>query len=265
MDLLKLSRESRVRHEESGDDPLRADPAGFMRRATGHEPDEWQARLLCSDAERMLVNCHRQAGKSTATSALAIHTALYRPASLVLIISAAQRQSSELFRKVVGTYEGLDKPVPATEDNAVTLALANGSRIVSLPANASTIRGYSAPRLIIVDEAAQVPDEIHAALAPMLLVSRGRLVELSTPYGKRGHFYHAWVAEDPATERIALKATDNPRIDPDFLAGELLRWGPRWYGQEYLGEFHETVDQVFSNEAIDAAFDSEKAPLFAAG
>jgi hypothetical protein len=141
----------------------RRDPVALMRAATGFEPDPWQVRLLRSGAERMLVNCHRQAGKSTATSALAIHTAIARPDSLVLIISAAQRQAGELFRKVVDAYEALDKPIPAVEDNAVTLALENGSRIVSLPSSETTIRGYSAPRLVIVDEAARVMDAVSRA------------------------------------------------------------------------------------------------------
>jgi hypothetical protein len=239
----------------------RRDPAHVMHIATGHIPDEWQARLLRSTSERMLVNCHRQAGKSTATAALGVHTALARPDSLVLIISAAHRQANELFRKVVAAYEALGKPVPAVEDNAVTLALSNGSRIVSLPANAATIRGYSAPRLIIVDEAAWVPDEVHTALAPMLAISRGRLVELSTPYGKRGHFHAAWAAES-GWEKVEFPATANPRMDAGWLAAQRATLGERWYKQEFLCSFEETVDQIFSQDSIDNAFDSEEAPLF---
>src|SRR5689334_22460811 len=55
---------------------LALDPARLFRRAVGSPPDDWQARLLRSDARQILLNCTRQAGKSTSTAALALHTAL---------------------------------------------------------------------------------------------------------------------------------------------------------------------------------------------
>jgi hypothetical protein len=56
------------------------------------------------------------------------------------------------------------KGVPeAVAESALRLELANGSRIVSLPGSGETVRGYSAPRLVIVDEASRVPDELMGA------------------------------------------------------------------------------------------------------
>jgi hypothetical protein len=37
-----------------------------------------------------------------------------------------------------------------------------------------------------------VSDAMQAALDPMLAVSKGRLIEMSSPNGKRGHFYENW-------------------------------------------------------------------------
>src|SRR4051794_13732985 len=99
----------------------------------GFQPLAWQHQLLRSASDKILLNCHRQAGKSVATSVLAIHTALSEPGALVLIVSASQRQSGELFRKVVRYYKDLGSPGGLTEDNATTLTFATGSRIVSLP------------------------------------------------------------------------------------------------------------------------------------
>ena len=73
------------------------------------------------------------------------------------------------------------------EDNKSCCALVNGARVVSLPGDPDTLRGYSAPKLIIKDEAAFVSDAMQAALDPMLAVSKGRLIEMSSPNGKRGH------------------------------------------------------------------------------
>src|SRR5262249_21133074 len=143
-------------------------------------------------AGRLLLLTCRQAGKSTATAALALHTALFQPGALVLLVSPSLRQSGELFRKVAGFYHALGRPLGAVEDSQTTLALAHGARVVSLPGTAATIRGYSAPRLVVVDEAALGPDGLFAALLPMLAVGGGRLLCLTTPAGMRGFFYEQW-------------------------------------------------------------------------
>jgi hypothetical protein len=62
------------------------DPALLMRRV-GLEPDPWQAALLRSNAQQALLLTTRQAGKSTTTGYLALHTALYAPGALVLLLS----------------------------------------------------------------------------------------------------------------------------------------------------------------------------------
>src|SRR5437899_1120512 len=82
-------------------------------------------------------------------------------------------------------------------------------------------------------------DALRAAVRPMLSVSRGRLVALSTPRGKRGWFFDAW--HDPATawHRVQVLATECPRIAPEFLAEERRALGERWFRQEYLCGFEE--------------------------
>ena len=71
----------------------------LLARAAGKEPDPWQATVLRSASPRLLLNCCRQSGKSTTTATLAVHTALYEPEALVLLLAPSQRQSVELFRK----------------------------------------------------------------------------------------------------------------------------------------------------------------------
>ena len=74
---------------------LALDP-GLILRAQGMTPDPWQRDLLLSSASRLLLNCSRGAGKSRTCSALALHTALFRPGSLVLLLSRALRQAVDL-------------------------------------------------------------------------------------------------------------------------------------------------------------------------
>ena len=158
-------------------------------RALGLEPDPWQRDLLKSSSDRVLLNCCRQSGKSTMSAVIALHRALYHPGSLILCLAPALRQSQELFGKMLGFYRDLERPVLPQAERKLTLELDNGSRIVTLPSTEKTIRGFSGAALLIVDEASRVADELYFAVRPMLAVSGGSLMMLSTPYGKCGIFF----------------------------------------------------------------------------
>ncbi len=242
------------------DPMLAADPVLLAERV-GLTPDPWQRDVLRSTEQQIILNISRQAGKSTVTSLLALHTALYQPGSLVLLLAPALRQAQELFRKVKDAYEALRRPVPTLEESALRLELVNGSRIVCLPGKEQTIRGFSGVALLIVDEASRVPDALYMAVRPMLAVSGGRLVLLSTPFGKRGFFHHEWT-EGQGWKRVEIKATDVPRISPEWLARERAAIGDWWYRQEYGCEFVETTDQVFGYEYVMRAISSDVQPLF---
>ena len=237
------------------------DPAEIMR-AAGLNPDPWQAALLRSSDARMLLLCSRQAGKSTAAAALALQAALLEPPALILLLSPTLRQSGELFKdKVMRLYNALRRPVPPVQETALTMTLANGSRVVSLPGDEETIRGYSGVRLAIVDEASRVQDGLYVAVRPMLAVSQGRLIAMSTPFGKRGWFFEEWQGRGD-WRRTRITAEMCPRIGKEFLAGERLSMGERAYRQEYLCSFEETADAVFLHDDIRAACNGAPAPLF---
>jgi hypothetical protein len=196
-------------------------------------------------------------------AALAFRAALLEAPALVLLLSPSLRQSGELFRdKVKRLYVDLGRPVPLVQESALTLELANGSRIVSLPGTEETIRGYSGVRLLVVDEAARVLDPLYCSVRPMLAVSGGKLVCLSTPFGKRGWFYEAWTGSD-AWHRVKIRADECARISPAFLKEEREAIGERWYRQEYECSFEDVIDAVFRAEDIAAALDNDLQPLFA--
>jgi hypothetical protein len=239
---------------------LALDRVAFAR-ALGLEPDPWQERLLRSGSDRVLLNCCRQSGKSTMTGLIALHRALYHPGSLILCLAPALRQSQELFGKVLSFYRDLGRPVLPQAERKLSLELENGSRIVTLPGSEKTIRGFSGAALLILDEAARVADELYFAVRPMLAVSGGALIMLSTPYGKRGVFYEEWTGGH-GWERYEVPASQCPRISEEFLEEE-RRVLPSWvFRQEYECSFEETEDQVFTTEMVEQAVTSEVTPLF---
>ncbi len=233
-------------------------------RSCGLEPDPWQASLLSSDHHRVILNISRQAGKSTMSAIIALHCALYRPDSLILLLAPALRQSQELYGKVRHFYGEVAGAPETVQETALTMRLSNGSRIISLPGNEKNIRGYSGAALLIVDEAARVEDALYYSIRPMLAVSGGRLILLSTPYGKRGAFYDEWTGEEP-WERYKITASEVPRIPEEFLLEERRSLGEWWYRQEYENEFGDTLFQIFSTETIEQLFshtdDEDDVPL----
>jgi hypothetical protein len=192
---------------------------------------------------------------------LAVWTALYHSGALVLLLSPSLRQSAELFKRCLGIYRAVSRPIGAESESALYLTLDNRSRIVSLPGKDATVRGFSGVDLLVIDEAARVPDELYLAVRPMLAVSSGRLIALSTPFGRRGWWYEAWRAEE-TWERYEVPASACPRIPPTFLEEERRTLGAWWYGQEYCCEFVEALGSVFSTVSIEGAFTSEVTPLW---
>ena len=237
------------------------DPAAWVAERLGVVPDPWQARVLRSSSRRLLLNCTRQSGKSTTTAALAAHTATFQPGALVLMVSRAHRQSQELFGKASGFLRRAGTKL--VSDNLTSCTLANGARLVSLPGdNPDTLRGYSAPALVVFDEAAFCLDGVYQAVRPMLAVSNGRLALLSTPHGKAGFYHAAWTSKTEDWQRERVPAEECPRISAEFLTNERATIGEYYFRQEYQCEFVETSDQLFREEAIERAFSVPIDPLF---
>ena len=240
------------------------DPVAFAVERLDFYPDDWQAEVLRMPGNALL-NCSRQAGKSTTAGIRGLHRAVYWPGSLILLGSPSQRQSRELFMKVVDFLRDMEPETrpDLSEDNRLSLTLKNGSRVVSLPGTAATVRGYSAPDLIIEDEAAYFPDDgFYRAVRPMLAVSGGRLILLSTPNGKRGHFFEAWNGKSDEWTRVEVPADRCPRITKEFLDQERRALGEWWFKQEYFCEFTQTIDSVFRAADIERAFTDKVEPLF---
>lgn len=237
------------------------DPA-WLARQVGLEPDAWQAELLRSKRRQIILNCSRQAGKSATCGVLALHEAIYHPPALVLLLARAERQSKELLRTVRGMATKLKFAATEVEaESTIALEFDNGSRIIALPGREDTVRGYSGVRLLVVDEASRVPDALYYAIRPMVSVSGGRLVLLSTPFGKLGFFHEVWAEGGADWWRVKITADQVPRISAEFLEQE-RRSLPDWvFRQEYFASFEETEDAVFSSWEIESMFSQHVEPL----
>jgi hypothetical protein len=227
------------------------DPREFgvrLMRNLGMEPDPWQVEVLEAGHPRLLLNCCRQAGKSTVVAVLGLTEAMFVPGTQVLLLSRSHRQSAELFRTLADFHRRLGSPLQLRK-TAEELVLEHGSRVVCLPCREDTVRGYAKVNLLVIDEAARVPDDLYRAVRPMLAVSGGRLVCLSTPYGKRGFFWEAWARGGADWARIEVPADKVARITPTFLEGERRALGESWFRQEYGCSFEALEGLVYPDFA----------------
>lgn len=158
----------------------------------------------------------------------------------------------------------MDYPIKSVKDAVTELKFANGSRVLSLPDSQKGVRGLTAD-LVIIDEGSQVSDALYYSVRPMVGARDGKILTLSTPYGKRGWFYNEWEEnKDELTpwsryKVICWECKWRPRA---FFEEERRKMGERWFGQEYLCEYNDTVDSVFAADDILRAMSSDVQPLF---
>lgn len=221
----------RLRLIEAKDDPV------VLSELAGIKPDPWQRNVLRSTSKRILLNCTRQGGKSTITGMRATHMSAFKPGALTLLFAPALRQCLELFRKVLTPYRAVPGLSPIVRETQQEAEFANGSRIFCLPENEATTRGFSAPDLIIIEEAAYCGDALYMAVRPMLATSNGTLLLLSSPNGQKGFFFTEATNPKSAFERYVVPATACARIPLAHLEEERQAMGPLFYSQEYECRF----------------------------
>lgn len=251
----------------------------------GIEPYTWQRALLSSPHKRLHVNGARQAGKSTIISSKPCWRARFYPGSLSVVLAATEKQAVEDMERIK-SFMAADTDYPEIKRTSDALIeLDNKSRILVVPATEKAARGYSSPDIIMLDEDSRIPDEVYqSGVRPMLTHNQKcQMIAISTPNGHTGHFARASRSEH--WERYIIRAPydiDEVEIrlvpagpEEDFakacaangfkgfysprhgIIGEqqenLEEMGVLMYRQEYLCEYVEPQDQVFSYDDIARA------------
>ena len=156
------------------------------------------------DARRFKIGVwSRQVGKSFATAFEADLDCIQTPRTDWLVMSAGQRQSDEWMLKALAVARACEAGLAGTKDagaakftaSASEIRFANGSRILSLPANPDTARGYSAN--LVLDEFAmhEQDREVWAAIFPTItneLSGQKKIRVVSTPKGRGNKFAELW-------------------------------------------------------------------------
>lgn len=209
-----------VEAEEPAPEPEPEQPVGILAWAKENldfEADPFQAEILTAPETRLMVLAPRQVGKTAAAAVRAAYEALNHENSLILLASASGRQSGQILAKTRAILRELGEELLPPPPQSTGFTLSNGTSVLAVPDSPETIRGYSAPRLIIVDEAAFATKELFTALDPMMTVSGGTIMLLSTPNGQTGYFYDQWHAKEGPWRRIQTTLEACPRINQEAI------------------------------------------------
>ncbi len=248
-----LKEVARIRERDGGGRrPIPKKPEEFAA-SVGFGPDRWQEEVLRSRHPRKILCCARQSGKTSVAALLAVYKALTSAGSTVLIVAPGERQAKILFSKAASFYRRAGSPYGSISDRRTGLELGNGSVIEALPAVERTVRGYSAD-LLLLDEAAGVPDHDYFGLLPTLVATKGDQILLSTPRGKRGFFSDIWHDEASGFEKVMVTADDVPhRITEQDLAPFRKRMPKEFFEQEFFCAFLDIEGSLFATADVEAA------------
>ena len=230
--------------------------------------DSWQEEVLSYDGN-IALRAGRQVGKSTVIAMKAGELAINNPKTSIMIISATERQAYLLFQKVLmylddnyRTYirKGKSRQGQVMRPTKTNINLNNGSIIRCLPTGLDGlgIRGYTIDWLI-ADEAAFIPEDVWPAVTPMMSTTGGKIILLSTPFGRLGYFYDRFIDSDFKKWHINAEDVAEKREEPQksylqhFHEKERGRMTKLQYAQEYLGDFVDELRQIFSTEVIKKA------------
>jgi len=247
-------------HSMRNDDAYAMDPVLWAREVLGYHPDEWQAKLLRSRSNKIILNCSRQSGKSTTCAVLGLHESIYRRPSFGLVIAPSQDQSAELMLKFDEFRGAVELPSDyLSTDTKLAVRFSNGNRFIARPGSEKSSRSFSAVTLLLEDEAARVPDPLYSSVRPMLAVSNGRHILMSTPFGKQNHFFKIWDEQRDIWEWYEIPAEMCPRISKQFLEEE--KRINLWFEQEYHCAFLDAEGSVFSSDLFKSLANPSVSPL----
>ncbi|MDW8360058.1 MAG: terminase family protein [Candidatus Caldarchaeum sp.] len=240
---------------------IASDAAQLLLKLSGYDVNlyGWQRRFIDDDSRFRIMLKPRGVGATFTVALEALTRAFTKPASTTILLSYSLRQSLEIFRHVKQVLDRLSASSFQHRGTTYCLAyssgeraavLANGSRIVSLPNNPDTLRGYRADA-VYVDEAALFRDDFKVRTAVMFttVARQGRIALVSTPKGRRGWFYRAWTGEEGWSKHL-VSYTQAPHItQADITQLRSVMTDLEWR-QEMECEFLDEVNAFIPYEKI---------------
>ncbi len=195
-----------------------------------------------------VVKAKRQVGKSIIAAIETIITALEHK-SVSVILEPTMPQCRRVYKDIKAWTENAGI-VSEYNNSLYEIKFNNGSEIVFKSAEQrDRLRGLTVSGLLVIDEAAFIPDDIIDIVFPWTDAHRSPVLLISTPLFKDGRYYNLYDSADNKTSF----AFDWARYDTSrFLPADKLDYyksvmSPLKFQSEYLGLFIEDASFVFKN------------------
>ena len=231
--------------------------------------DDWQEDILAAKGNILLCT-GRQVGKTTIFARKAAKRMMDTPNSRIIVVSLTEDQAKLIIIMILDYLEKTNKREIQKGKNKPTqnrIHLKNGSNVLARPVGTTgdAVRGFTGD-VLIVDEAAKMPEMVWTASKPTLLTTAGEIWMCSTPQGKQGYFWEAFQNKNDRykvfhisseevmkTRPISSGWTENERVGAaKHLEDEKKDMSDLRYGQEYLGLFLDELRRYFSDKLIEA-------------
>ncbi len=196
----------------------------------------------------------RQTGKDFSSGAEIVEDCLQHPRTTWLIGAAGERQAleslskcrewAEAYQFAIADYlEDRDQAEALIKSGSITWV--NGSRVIAVPANPNTVRGYSANILLTEFAFIEDPDATWRAVIPSITNPlRGGLKKvriITTPNGVGNKAHDLWIKDNKWSKHkvtIHDAVRDGLPVDIEELRAALD--DPEGWAQEYECEFLDT-------------------------
>ena len=230
-------------------------------RLKGHKLFPWQS--VVAEALRSpgtgrksgtfhTVLSRRQCGKSVLCENALMYFACNYKSTTSMIVSPTLAQSRKVFKDIVGCFSKAKGLMTKKNETLLEITLLNGSQILFRSAEQrDALRGNTVSGLLVIDEAAYIPDEVFNLLLPTTDVNKAPVLIVSTPRFKEGFFFQYYMMGEehsPGCYSYSFNDYDTSALlSPERLNQYRTTLPKNQFITEYLGQFLDDESIIFGD------------------
>ena len=205
------------------------------------------------DIREIVMNFSRQSGKTTMAEILLIET-LVKSKTNCAYISPSFAQGKKVFREIAALLNQT-KLIAKKNSTDLTISLINGSFLQFFTAmNPTAIRGQTISGLLVIDEAAYLPETTpdgqllwSMVIQPITKAKKPKIIFVSTPNGKSGIFYEKYLQgiNSQTTRTIECNIYEDTTISKEDIDELKATTPPLAWQQEFECKFLDSALTVF--------------------